>query len=210
MPIEVDFVHLDTYVKAKVIEKIPCIPLKVLLDSISGLKPTTWVSSVSLRDSHHMNKAFPLSAQRLSFEWQLQRLQSYIHAKKDPLRSSTCRGQKSTELTQNVAMISTISQDSTEASSGTAANHHQRRTSNRAQLCGQSYTISRECLSFVKTEHPTAPSSAKPSLRRQASSAYNTMNKNSEKARVLPAKRSSRYCVKLSDSDLTDDDEFSL
>ncbi|QRD89520.1 hypothetical protein F9C07_2105925 [Aspergillus flavus] len=174
MPIEVDVVHLDTYVKAKVIEKIPCIPLKVLLDSISELNPTTWVSSVSLRDSHHMNRSFPLSA-HLSFELQLQRSQSYIHAviaikippnipdtaqKKDPLRSSTCRGKKSTELTQNVAMTSTISQDSAEASSGTAANHHpfhgnlvkgpsRRRTSNRAQLCGQSYTISRERLSFV-------------------------------------------------------------
>ncbi|KAE8323813.1 hypothetical protein BDV39DRAFT_195597 [Aspergillus sergii] len=183
MPIEVDFVHLDTYIKAKVTEDIPSIPVEVLLDSISELKPTTWVSSVSLRDSHHMNRAFPLSAQHLSFELQLQRSQ------KDPLLFSTCRGQKPTELTQNIAMTSTISQVSAETSSGTAANHH--------PFDGD----------LVKTEHPTAPSSAKPSLKRQVSPVHDTMDKNSKKARVQPAQRSSVRHRQLYGLDLSDDDD---
>ncbi|KAB8210914.1 hypothetical protein P875_00022058 [Aspergillus parasiticus SU-1] len=280
MPIEV-----DTYIKAKVIEKIPSIPLKVLLDSISELKPTTWVSSVSLRDSHHMNRAFPLSAQHLSFELQLQRSQSYIHAviadrilqiSQIPHREKTLFSsalaedvggdmtrikinfeakqageakKNSTELTQNVAMASTISQDSAQTSSGTAANHHPfdgkldkwtiqendfesssaLRTiihdlERMTELCnlklqrleatnlefGERQAIELGAHVQVKTEHPTAPSSAKLSLKRQASPAHDTMDKNSKKARVLPAKRSSVYRMKLSDSDLTDDDEFSI
>ncbi|OOO10951.1 hypothetical protein OAory_01074210 [Aspergillus oryzae] len=131
-------------------------------------------------------------------------------------------------------MTSTISQDSAEASSGTIQEkdfesssalrtiiHDLERTTELCNLKLQRLEATnlefweRQAIELgahvqVKTEHPTAPSSTKPSLKRQASSAYNTMNKNSKKARVLPAKRSSRYCVKLSDSDLTDDDEFSI
>ncbi|KAB8222462.1 hypothetical protein BDV33DRAFT_201449 [Aspergillus novoparasiticus] len=60
----------------------------------------------------------------------------------------------------------------------------------------------------VKIEHPTAPSSAQPSLERQASPALDMMDKKTKKARgVLPAKHSSVRHRKPYGLDWTDDDD---